>query len=332
MFVGICHANAPNYPNKFFKQKNKFFQNNLKSIIMSTQNRTTLKTYFETGDKPTQSQFAELIDSMALVSEVQGGSLPQTEHYQFRADTIQSEQANFEAIGVGSKSNSNDPKEMSVTVVKFADTSNEFALLGGYLNGLRVERNNIQNDGTADIKFFVSGLTQANDAGNSAQNYAFVIHNGNTGEIKRISYEQFATFVEFFANVKQTLKNTGYADINNAAATSEITIALDEYSVPAGAYVKNLQIQTNAFDNVSAIQQAYITLPGSTQTIDVKALLSQSKTVVIPITQIQELQANATQLSLTLSFDLGSGETNPQNFTQGNIVVQAQTSQNYMSN
>jgi len=33
-------------------------------------NRTTLKTYFETGDKPTEVQFADLIDSMALLTEV----------------------------------------------------------------------------------------------------------------------------------------------------------------------------------------------------------------------------------------------------------------------
>ena len=30
---------------------------------MSVQDRTTLKTYFETGDKPTQSEFGHLIDS-----------------------------------------------------------------------------------------------------------------------------------------------------------------------------------------------------------------------------------------------------------------------------
>lgn len=34
-----------------------------KKNIMSQQNRETLKTYFETGDKPTQEQFEELIDS-----------------------------------------------------------------------------------------------------------------------------------------------------------------------------------------------------------------------------------------------------------------------------
>ena len=31
---------------------------------MAQQNRTTLKSYFETGDVPTQAQFADLIDSM----------------------------------------------------------------------------------------------------------------------------------------------------------------------------------------------------------------------------------------------------------------------------
>lgn len=40
---------------------------------MSTQTKTTLKTYFETGDKPTQSQFADLIDSMALVTDLTNG-------------------------------------------------------------------------------------------------------------------------------------------------------------------------------------------------------------------------------------------------------------------
>jgi hypothetical protein len=37
---------------------------------MPTQNRATLKSYFQTGDRPTQQQFANLIDSMALTSEV----------------------------------------------------------------------------------------------------------------------------------------------------------------------------------------------------------------------------------------------------------------------
>ncbi len=32
-------------------------------------NRTTLKSYFETGDKPTQAQFAALIDSVLNLSE-----------------------------------------------------------------------------------------------------------------------------------------------------------------------------------------------------------------------------------------------------------------------
>jgi hypothetical protein len=37
---------------------------------MPAQNRTTLKSYFETGDQPTEEQFADLIDSLALGSEV----------------------------------------------------------------------------------------------------------------------------------------------------------------------------------------------------------------------------------------------------------------------
>lgn len=33
--------------------------------------KLTLKTYFETGDRPTQAQFVELIDAMRIESEVQ---------------------------------------------------------------------------------------------------------------------------------------------------------------------------------------------------------------------------------------------------------------------
>lgn len=32
---------------------------------MAQQTKTTLKSYFETGDKPTQEQFADLIDSLS---------------------------------------------------------------------------------------------------------------------------------------------------------------------------------------------------------------------------------------------------------------------------
>lgn len=49
---------------------------------MTTRSKTVLKTYFETGDKPTQTQFADLIDSLAHVSEV--GGTPAT----FPTDTI----------------------------------------------------------------------------------------------------------------------------------------------------------------------------------------------------------------------------------------------------
>lgn len=45
---------------------------------MSQQSRTTVKTYFETGDTPTQEQFATLIDSAAWYDEVPSG--PQKKH------------------------------------------------------------------------------------------------------------------------------------------------------------------------------------------------------------------------------------------------------------
>ncbi|MDB5226202.1 MAG: hypothetical protein JWN78_395 [Bacteroidota bacterium] len=39
---------------------------------MAIQTRSILKSYFETGDKPTQQQFANLIDSMAMVTDAPG--------------------------------------------------------------------------------------------------------------------------------------------------------------------------------------------------------------------------------------------------------------------
>jgi len=36
---------------------------------MAEQTRTTLKTYFETGDTPTESQFADLIDSVSNITD-----------------------------------------------------------------------------------------------------------------------------------------------------------------------------------------------------------------------------------------------------------------------
>lgn len=42
---------------------------------MSIQTKTTLKSYFETGDKPTQAQFADLIDSCYNVQQYEDLSL-----------------------------------------------------------------------------------------------------------------------------------------------------------------------------------------------------------------------------------------------------------------
>lgn len=40
---------------------------------MAIVSKVTLKTYFETGDKPTEGQFEDLIDSLAHVTDVGGG-------------------------------------------------------------------------------------------------------------------------------------------------------------------------------------------------------------------------------------------------------------------
>ena len=42
---------------------------------MAKQNRNILKSYFETGDKPTQGQYSDLIDSHVLLSGENTGSL-----------------------------------------------------------------------------------------------------------------------------------------------------------------------------------------------------------------------------------------------------------------
>lgn len=56
---------------------------------MAIQNKTVLKTYFETGDTPTEQQFIDLIDSSDIVSD---GSIPFTGQETFSAglktDTI----------------------------------------------------------------------------------------------------------------------------------------------------------------------------------------------------------------------------------------------------
>lgn len=46
---------------------------------MAQQNKTTLKSYFETGDKPTQQQFADLIDSLSGTLKNTNGILIKTD-------------------------------------------------------------------------------------------------------------------------------------------------------------------------------------------------------------------------------------------------------------
>ena len=45
---------------------------------MAKQNRTTLKNYFQTGDKPSQAQYADLIDSKINLSESNTGDITLT--------------------------------------------------------------------------------------------------------------------------------------------------------------------------------------------------------------------------------------------------------------
>ena len=56
---------------------------------MATQTGTTLKTYFNTGDKPTEAQFVDLIDSNLNLSDssTQTVSSPVTISGEFNAST-----------------------------------------------------------------------------------------------------------------------------------------------------------------------------------------------------------------------------------------------------
>ena len=57
---------------------------------MAKQNRTTLKGYFETGDIPTQTQYADLIDSNLNLSELNSFQkvLNRLDSFEFGSDMI----------------------------------------------------------------------------------------------------------------------------------------------------------------------------------------------------------------------------------------------------
>lgn len=50
---------------------------------MAQQTKTTLKSYFETGDKPTQQQFADLIDSLSGTLKDSNGVMSTTDNLGF---------------------------------------------------------------------------------------------------------------------------------------------------------------------------------------------------------------------------------------------------------
>lgn len=285
---------------------------------MSTQTRATLKSYFETGDKPTQQQFADLIDSMALTTET--SSSFETEHLKLFAQTIEENNENGEIIGITSKLNPNIEK-LSIAVIKSTDNPNEMVVLGGFDNGFAISRNNIQTDGTADTAIYMAGTRDFSLENNS--NISFLVHNIDTQEILKLSIDDFKYLVQVVTNYRNTLKYVSYSDINNASNISEIVIPLDNFTIPANNYVKSLFIDISAFDNVSAIQDAYITIPGHPDHINVLQHLSSTKSFVMPIALEQEIFSTPTQLSLVLNFDAGNDEVNPQNFTQGHISIQA---------
>src|SRR3990170_5285603 len=56
---------------------------------MTAQTRTTLKGYFETGDVPTQAQFADLVDSAMIVSASGGTDLHSTACFQAASPALE---------------------------------------------------------------------------------------------------------------------------------------------------------------------------------------------------------------------------------------------------
>jgi hypothetical protein len=299
---------------------------------MATQNRATLKSYFNTGDKPTESQFADLIDSMALTTEVVEGTLPQSENFRFVATTVQSSElppTDLEVIGITPKTES-DANSTVIGIVKESANNKEFALMGRFMNGFRAEYTDIQPDGSYTAKMIISGLTNQ-DGWSESNHLQLLVHNGNTGELKRMSWDAFSMFVDLVSNARKTLKNLSSTDINTAAASTQVVFNLEGYTFEAGEYVQKLFISTGSIlGNLSAITSAYITLPGSANTIDMLPYLANgSSTFVIPIAFAQALSSSTGQATLTLGFDAGNGEVNPQNFTGGSFLTIAAITERY---
>ncbi len=289
---------------------------------MATQNRATLKSYFNTGDKPTESQFADLIDSLALATEVQAGQMPQTEHFHYVATTIQSGETpptDLEIIGITPQTLS-DAQSTVLGIVK-DDTQNwENVQLGKYVNGFRAEYTDIQPDGSYTAKMIVSGLSSLNDV-NEYDNFQVLVRNSNTGELKPMSWDIFSIFVDIVSNTRKTLASLSSEDINNAPANTEISISLASYTFQIGEYVQKISLTSNSsLGNLSSIISAHISLPGGNDTIDILSfLVGPSSTYIIPITFAQTLSSG--QATLILGFDAGNGEVNPQNFTGGNFLT-----------
>ncbi len=291
---------------------------------MSVQTKQTLKTYFETGDKPTQQQFADLIDSMALEGQGGNGSLPQTTHFGLITQEFENME-HPEVFFIGNRIESQNPATLGVGLVRSEDPISEMAILGAYMNGFRVQRSNIQADNSATNKFFISGLSSQFGTEQAESN--LLCHNAQTGEITKMSFGQLHNFINLFKDFRYNLKNIDFAQINSMAANTELAINLDGTELQEEQYVKTIFVKTTAFDNISAINEAFIALPGAVNTIDIKPYLGTSTFIAIPITIPQTLISSDTNLTLTINFDLGNGEVNPQDFTQGSIDIKAEMSQ-----
>jgi len=284
---------------------------------MATQSRATLKNYFNTGDKPTEAQFTDLIDSMALTTEVLEGTLPQTDHYKFVAEIIQpTPTEEVEIIGILNKDNP-DENTLAVGIVKDNFQNNEMAILGSYTTGVRVLYDNIQPDGSADKSIHISGIAPHE---NWTENDYFHLlsYNSNTQEVHTFSPQDLNILLYLVLNMRKTLKHISFSDINNTAATAQIQINLDGYTFSPGTYAEKILLQIeHPLDNLSAITAATITLPGSSNPIDIFPHLGTIKTLIIPIDTAQEISSIPGTATLTITFD----GTNPQNFTQGNITI-----------
>lgn len=136
------------------------------------QDRSTLKTYFETGDRPTQEEFADLIDSMVLDEDLAAGST--TEYSYTELNTL----ITNNALVVGRK-------------YTISDYQTQYYIEG--TNTTNINRNATIQGVVSNFAFFDPPLT---DVGNGVAIEVVSLPDDYTGPIQ---VGDTATIVDFFS-------------------------------------------------------------------------------------------------------------------------------------